>query len=115
MRIIEFYRTATGVAPVEEFLDSLNDKQTAKIAWVLRIIRDYERVSKEYFKKLVGTDDIWEVRTKFGRDIFRILCFFDDGKIIVLTNGFVKKSEKTPSSEIRLAENRKKEYNERKK
>ena len=115
MRIIEFYRTPTGVSPVEEFLDSLNDKQTAKIAWVLRIIRDYERVSKEYLKKLVGTDGIWEVRTKFGRDIFRILCFFDDGKIIVLTNGFVKKSQKTPSSEIRLAENRKKEYNERKK
>ena len=115
MRIIEFYRTPTEVSPVEEFLDSLNDKQTAKIAWVLRIIRDYERVSKEYFKKLVGTDDIWEIRIKFGRDIFRILCFFDDGKIIVLTNGFVKKSQKTPSSEIKLAEKRKKEYKERKK
>jgi len=115
MRIIEFYRTQTGVSPVEEFLDSLNDKQTAKITWVLRIIRDYERVSKEYFKKLVSTDDIWEVRIKLGKDIFRILCFFDDGKIIILTNGFVKKSQKTPSSEIRLAENRKRDYQERKK
>jgi phage-related protein len=66
------------------------------------------KVSKEYFKKLVGTDDIWEIRIKFGRDIFRILCFFDDGKIIVLTNGFVKKSQKTPWSEIKLAERRKK-------
>jgi len=115
MRIIEFYRTQAGASPVEEFLDSLNDKQTAKIAWVLRIIRDYERVSKEYFKKLIGTDDIWEIRIKLGRDSFRILCFFDGGKIIVLTNGFVKKSQKTPLSEIITAEKRKKEYNERKK
>jgi phage-related protein len=115
MRIIKFYRTLTGVSPVEEFLDSLNDKQAAKITWVLRIVRDYEKISKEYFKKLVDTDDIWEIRIKFGRDIFRILCFFDDGKIVVLTNGFIKKSQKTPSSEIKLAEKRKKEYKERKK
>ena len=115
MRILEFYRTATGFSPIEEFLDSLNDKQAAKIAWVLRIIRDYERISREYFKKLVGTDDIWEIRIKFGKDTFRILCFFDDGKNIVLTNGFVKKSQKTPPSEIKLAEKRKKEYRERKK
>ncbi|KAA3608772.1 MAG: type II toxin-antitoxin system RelE/ParE family toxin [Calditrichaeota bacterium] len=115
MRKIEFYRTENEDSPVERFLDSLNDKQAAKIAWVLRIVRDYERVSKEYFKKLVGTDDIWEIRIKFGRDIFRILCFFAKGKIIVLTNGFVKKSQKTPVSEIKLAEKRKKEYIERKK
>ncbi len=114
MRKIEFYRTESDSSPVEEFLDSLTDKQTAKIAWVLRIVRDYERVSKEYFKKLVGTDDIWEIRIKFGKDIFRILCFFEKGKIIVLTNGFVKKSQKTPSSEIKLAEKRKKEYIARK-
>jgi len=94
---------------------SLNDKQASKIAWVLRIVRDYERVSKEYFKKLVGTDDIWEMRIKLGRDIFRILCFMEKGKIIVLTNGFVKKSQKTPTAEIKLAEKRKKEFIERKK
>lgn len=115
MRIVEFYRTENGACPVEGFLDSLNDKQSAKIAWVLRIVRDYERVSKEYFKKLVGTNDIWEIRTKLGKDIFRILCFFDQGKTIVLTNGFVKKSQKTPFSEIKLAEKRKKEFIERKK
>lgn len=113
MRKIEFYRTETGYAPVEDFLDSLSDKQIAKIAWVLRIVRDYEKVSKEYFKKLVGTNDIWEIRIKFGRDIFSILSFISKGKLIVLTNSFVKKSQKTPVSEIKLAEKRKKEFIER--
>lgn len=115
MRTVEFYKTKNGNSPVENFFDSLNDKQIAKIAWVLRIIRDHERVSKEYFKKLVNTDDIWEVRVQFGKNIFRILGFFDGGKLIVLTNGFAKKTQKTPLSEIKLAENRKKEYIERKK
>ncbi|HEX9928047.1 MAG TPA: type II toxin-antitoxin system RelE/ParE family toxin, partial [Pyrinomonadaceae bacterium] len=53
---------------------------------------------------------IWEVRVDFGNDAFRLLGFLDGGKMIVLTNGFAKKTQKTPASEISLAERRKKDY-----
>ena len=113
MRVIHFYRTISGKCPVEEFLDTLSDKQVEKVLWVLRIIRDVDFVPKEYLKKLVNTDDIWEIRVKSGSNIFRILGFFHKNKIIILTNGFMKKTQKTPLKEIKLAQNRKKEYMER--
>jgi phage-related protein len=114
MREVIFYRTTTGECPVELFLDSLDDKQQRKIAWVLKIVREFSFVSKQYFKKLSGTDDIWEVRIDSGNDTFRLLGFFDKGNLVILTNGFAKKSERTPPNEIRLAELRKKDYESRK-
>ena len=113
MRVIHFYRTILGKCPVEEFLDTLSDKQVEKVLWVLKIIRDVDFVPKEYLKKLVNTDDIWEIRVKSGSNIFRILGFFHKNKIIILTNGFMKNTQKTPLKEIKLAQNRKKEYMER--
>ena len=113
MREIEFYRTGLGKCPIEDFLDSLGDKQVEKILWVLRIIRDIDIVPKEYFKKLISTDDLWEIRIKFGSNHYRILCFLYKGKTIVLTNGFGKKSQKVPLNEIKLAQERKKDYFER--
>jgi len=113
MREIHFYRTISGSCPVEEFFDSLSDKQIEKVLWVLRIIRDIDFVPKEYLKKLVNTDDIWEIRVKSGSNIFRILGFFYKNKIIILTNGFMKKTQKTALKEIKLAQNRKKDYLER--
>ena len=115
MREVIFYKTATGDCPVEGFLDSLSGKQADKITWVLSIVEDLQIVPKQYFKKLVGTDDIWEVRIEFGNDIFRLLGFFDKGSLVVLTNGFTKKTQKTPQNEIVLAEKRKNEYLSRKK
>ncbi|BAZ28188.1 hypothetical protein NIES4074_06190 [Cylindrospermum sp. NIES-4074] len=70
--------------------------------------------SRQYLKKLVNTDDIWEVRIQFGNDIFRLLGFFDNDNLVILTNGFVKKTQKTPSQEIELAEQRKRNYLNRK-
>ncbi|MDQ3131032.1 MAG: type II toxin-antitoxin system RelE/ParE family toxin [Acidobacteriota bacterium] len=64
----------------------------------------------QYFKKLGGTNDIWEVRVDFGSDAFRLLGFFDKSNLVILTNGFAKKTQKTPASEISLAEQRKKDY-----
>ena len=110
MKKIIFYVTQKGDSPVKEFLDSLTDKQAQKVAWVFRLIRDLNIIPKEYLKKLVNTDDIWEVRVQSGNNIFRILCFFDKGNLIVLTNGFAKKTQKTPKNEIKLAEKRKQEY-----
>ena len=114
MREIIFYRTSTGKCPVEDFLDTLNNKQVVKALWVLRLVKELDFVPKEYFNKLVNTDNIWEIRVKYGNNIFRILGFIDSNNIIVLTNGFVKKSQKTQKKEIVLAEQRKKDYLERK-
>ncbi len=71
-------------------------------------------MSQEYFKKLQNTDGIWEVRVQFGNNAFRLLGFIDNGKFVIMTNGFSKKTRKTPQQEIALAEQRKKEYQERK-
>jgi phage-related protein len=111
---IVFYKTQTGKCSVEDLLDSLSDKQVQKVLWVLRLIKDLAVVPKEYLKKLASTQDIWEVRVKVANNIFRILGFFDEKQILVLTNGFAKKSRKTPRKEITLAEQRKKDYMERK-
>lgn len=114
MREVIFYKLPNGDCPVEVFLDSLTGKQADKITWVLSAVEDLQLVPKQFFKKLVGTEDIWEVRIEFGGDIFRLLGFFDKGNLVVLTNGFTKKTQKTPSKEIALAEKRKKEYLSRK-
>lgn len=110
MRGVIFYRTANGECPVEDFLRSLRSKQRQKVAWVLDLIEEFAIVPRQYFKKLTDTDDIWEVRIDSGSDTFRLLGFLHKGNLVVLTNGFAKKSQQTPRSEIAIAEDRKKDY-----
>jgi len=110
MRRVTFYTTAGGKCPVQEHLDTLPDKAVQKIAWTLRVVRDLDRVSTNYLKKLVSTDDIWEVRVDVARNTFRLLGFYDGNDLIVLTNSFQKKTQKTPPREIDLAEKRKRDY-----
>ena len=107
---VNFYRTASGKCPVQDYLDTLTDVQAKKVSWVLRLIREIDHVPANYFKKLVNTDDIWEVKVDVGKDTFRLLGFFCGHDLIILTNSFQKKSQKTPVMEIKLAEKRKKEY-----
>ncbi len=114
MREVIYYSTKSGRQPVKEFLDELSGKHARKVTWVLDLIEDLPFVPKQYFKKLGGTDDIWEVRIDSGNDTVRLLGFFDKGKLVILTNGFVKKTERTPRNEIDLAEERKRDYLERK-
>jgi len=102
-RTVIFYRTVDGKCPVQEFIDSLPGKVAQKIVWVLRLLEDMDIVPASYFKKLVGTEDIWECRIQFGSNAYRIFCFFIDNSVI-LTHGFVKKSQKTPAGEIERAE-----------
>jgi len=94
---------------VEEFLDSLDSKVAQKTTWVLRLIEELEVIPKSYFKKLSGAEDIWECRVQFGGNSYRILCFFDETKV-VLTHGFVKKTRRTPKSELERAINYKRDY-----
>ena len=115
MRNILFYVTPNDRRPVQEFLDSLDGKQAKKVAWVLQLIEEMEVVPKQYFKKLESTDDIWEVRIQSGNNTFRLLGFWDTSKFIILCHAFAKKSQAVPEKEIRVAEERKKDYFKRKK
>ena len=114
MRVIEFYRTSSGSSPVEEFLDSLSDLHAQKVAWVLRLVERLDRVPEQYLKKLVGTEQLWEIRIQTGGKSYRLLGFFDGPVLLILTSGFVKKQQKTPRREIDLAERRRAEYLARK-
>lgn len=97
-----------------DFYRKQDAKTRAKIDYVLKIIRELDQIPKQYFKHLTGTDGLYEARIKLGSNIYRVLCFFDDGNLVVLLNGFQKKTQKTPKSELKLATRLKKEYYEEK-
>ena len=65
-----------------------------QLLWVMQLIEEIELVPVQYFKKLVNTDDIWEVRIQVGNNIFRILGFLDDERLVVLNHAFQKKTQK---------------------
>jgi len=110
MRTVVFYRLPNGQSPIETFLDSLTGKQAQKVLWVLQLVEELETIPRQYFKKLIDSEGIWEVRIQFGNDIFRLLGFFDGGRLLILTNGFVKKTQKISAQEITLATQRKNDY-----
>jgi len=93
-----------------DFYREQDDKVQEKIEYVLDLLRFEDRVPVKFFKYLESTDGIYEVRVITTFKNIRILCFFDKGDLIVLTNSFVKKSQKTPRKEIKLAERLKKEF-----
>jgi phage-related protein len=78
--------------------------------WTFDLIEDLERVPDIYLKHIEETDGLYEIRVQNGSDIFRIFCFFDKGQLVVLANGFQKKTQKTPRSEIDRALKIKQEY-----
>jgi phage-related protein len=97
-----------------DFYNKQNKKVQDKIDWVIGLIRTIELIPEKYLKHLTGTDGLYEIRIGIGNNIFRIFCFFDEGNLIILLNGFQKKSQKTPSREIKKAEKLKDEYYENK-
>jgi len=115
VRTIHFYRTFAGKWPVEEFLDSLPDRSAQKVIWVLRLVERLDIVPQQYFKKLVGSEDLWEIRAQMGGNSYRLLGFFDGATLLILTSGFSKKQQKTPMREIQIALQRKFDYLQRKK
>lgn len=94
----------------KDFFKAQEEKVQEKIGYVLDLVRFEKQVPKKFFKSLENTDGIYEVRVITTFKSIRILCFFDDGNLVVLANCFVKKSQKTPRKEIKLAEKLKKEY-----
>jgi len=83
-----------------------------KIDWVIGLVRSLRMVPEKFFKHLEGTEGLFEIRIKVGSDIFRIFCFFDEGNLVILINGFQKKTVKTPKNEIEKAERLKQKYYE---
>lgn len=93
-----------------EFYLEQPSKVQEKIEYVLRIVRQVERISKRFFDHMEGTDGLYEIRIEVESNIFRIFCCFDEGNLVILFNGFQKKTQKTPRTEIEKAERLKQEY-----
>jgi len=109
-RTVHFYKTADGCCPILEFLDNLSAKAAQKVTWTLSLLEEIERLPVTYFKKLINTDGIWEVRVSVGTDAYRLFCFFSGNTVVVLTHGLTKKTQKTPPREIERAEAYKRDY-----
>ena len=93
-----------------EFFEKQRDKVKSKIIWTFDLIEEVMQVPEIYLKHIEGTDGLYEIRVQFGSDIFRIFCFFDEEQLVVLANGFQKKTQKTPRKEINKALKIKEEY-----
>lgn len=93
-----------------DFYESQVDNVQAKIEWTLQLIRTTQQVPEKYFRHMEGTKGLFEIRVEVGNNIFRIFSFFDKGNLVVLGNGFQKKTQKTPKLEIEKALKIKEEY-----
>lgn len=106
---IIFYKTENGENPVADFLDSLDTKMRAKMLMSIRIVRENGYQTRMPYSEELQ-DGIFELRAKVGSDISRVLYFFMVGRKIILTNGFIKKTQKTPKSEIEKAKRYRDDY-----
>ena len=93
-----------------DFFESLKPEVKDKFNWTLGLISTLDRVPVKYFQHMENSDGIFEIRVEVGSDIYRVFSFFDKGQLIILVNGFQKKTQKTPKKEIELAEKLKKQY-----
>ncbi len=108
----EFYATADGSEPAKEFLDSLDNKMRAKVVRTIKLLRDNGGELREPTSKLIG-EGIFELRTQMGNNITRVLYFFYVGNRAILTNGFTKRTRKTPRGEIDRAKRYRLDFLER--
>ena len=97
-------------AHFRNFYQGLDKKAKLKVDWTINLLETVEHIPEKYFKHLTNTDGLYEIRVEIESNIYRIFSFFDDGKLIVAINGFQKKTNKTPKSEIEKALKIKKEY-----
>jgi len=87
----------------EAFLLDQPKKVQDKIFKIIEAIETLERIPSNYLKSMEGTNGLYEARIQFGSNIWRVFCFFDKGKVVILLNGFQKKTQKTPQNEIEKA------------
>lgn len=109
---ILLYETASGGTPIEDFLERLPSRLRQKVATFLGVLQKEGPKLREPYTKPLG-HGIYELRCRLGTDAVRLLYFYHQGQIIIVTNGFIKKDQKTPRKELKLARNRKREIEER--
>lgn len=109
-----FYDKEDGAEPAKEFLLGLDTKMRAKMLRTISLLADNGPDLREPFSKPLG-DGIFELRAKAGSDISRVLYFFIVGRRVILTNGFIKKTQKTPAAEMERAKRYRAEFLSRKK
>ena len=93
-----------------DFYKDLDSKVKAKIQYVFELIRQVEKVPLKFLSPMTGYDGLFEIRIEYQSNIYRIFCCFDEGRLVVLFNGFQKKTQKTPKTEIEKAMRLKNEY-----
>jgi len=109
-----FYEDAHGDCPVEEFLNTIDTKLSAKAYRFLELLSQFGADLREPYSKHLD-DGIFELRVRFASNTIRILYFFTENRCVILTNGFVKKTKKTPNNEIERAKACRQDYLERRK
>jgi phage-related protein len=93
-----------------DFYKSLDDQVKMKIKYVFELIKQVERILVKFLAPISGSEGLFEIRIECQSNIFRIFCCFDQGRLVVLLNGFQKKTQKTPKEEIDRAVRLKNEY-----
>jgi len=111
---VDYYELPNGDKPVKTFLDSLDVKMRVKALGSIDILAEFGNSLREPYSKAIGSG-LFELRIKFASDITRIFYFFVVDNRIILTNGFIKKTQKTPFGEIALAMKYKADYEGRSK
>ena len=94
-RKITFYKNY-----FQDFFNKQNKKVKAKIVWTFDLVEDLHRVPETYLKHIENTDGLYEIRVEFESNIYRIFCCFDKGNLVILFNGFQKKTQKTPKMRL---------------
>ena len=98
-----------------EFYQKQDEKVKEKIKYVLELIKQVQKVPEKFLKHLTGTIGLYEIKIEYQSNIYRIFCCFDKGNLVILFNGFQKKTQKTPNNELEKAEKLKNKYFENKK
>ena len=93
-----------------DFFNTLDNEVKRKFNWTLKLISTIDRVPVKYFRHIEDSTGLYEIRVESGSNIYRVFSFFDKGQLVILINGFQKKSQKTPIKEIEKAEKLKKQY-----
>ena len=98
-----------------DFFELLDSESKTKFNWTLKLISEVEKVPVKYFKHIEDSSGLYEIRFESGSNIYRVFSFFDNGQLIILINGFQKKTQKTPKNELNKAEKLKRQYFDEKK
>jgi phage-related protein len=113
VREIVFYQTDFGDRPVEDFLTALEPVPRAKVVRTLELVQRLPFIPSKFWKKMQGTENLWEVRVEYAGNIYRLLACTAKGNRVILLHGFQKKTQKTPRQELEIAEQRKRRYFQR--